>query len=203
MKYDDVPLADVPDPYCWLCAGETGGKGQPVSRVIKPTFTDAGYAKNPSSKSLCAGCVFCLSHYWLRNYNLLATEDCLMHPRRSDLKKILLRPPRPPFLMCITVSGQKHLHFKGRISYATDFYPVLFEEIPVIVNRKALAGCLEFIEELLSVFTKQEVLTGRYSQNRIKEFGRKNFEAIEDKIAPFRRKRIFNLAVFVAQVIPR
>ena len=66
----DPPLVDVPDDRCWLCGGRTEGKGQPVKKAIKPTFTDRDKARGARSQSVCAGCAFCLSHLSLRNYSI-------------------------------------------------------------------------------------------------------------------------------------
>jgi hypothetical protein len=71
----DPDMVDVPDERCWLCGGLTGGRGLPVKKAIKDTFTDRDKARYPASSSVCPGCVFCLSFMSLRNYSILATED--------------------------------------------------------------------------------------------------------------------------------
>jgi CRISPR type IV-associated protein Csf1 len=199
VDYADVPLANVPDARCWLCGGETGGRGQPVKKVIKDTFTDRDKARWPASGSICPGCAFCLSYPTLRNYSILATAGGLRHPGRAEIREILLDPPEPPFVLCIAVSGQKWLHFRAQAAYDRDGYPVQFEETPVCVWRKPLADWLEMIELLYGTFSKEEIRTGRYGQNRIKQFGLAEFQIIENLLAPHRGTRLFELAVFVAQ----
>lgn len=197
----DPDVEDVPDWQCWLCGGKTNGRGLPVKKAILPTFTDRDKARGSRSQSVCQGCAFCLSHLSLRNYSILATVDGLRHPNRAEIRELLLEPPEPPFVLCIAVSGQKHLHFRSQVAYSRDGYPVQMEETRVCVERPILREWLEKIELLYTVFSKDEIRTGRYSQNRIREFGMLRFQAVEAMIAPHRGTRLFDLAVFVAQKI--
>jgi len=199
IEYADVQLEEVKDQRCWLCGGKTGGQGQPIKKAIKPTFTDRDKARVPHSNSLCPGCAFCLSYSPLRNYNILATMDGLRHPTRPEVKELLLEPPEPPFVLCIAVSGQKWLHFRSKVAYSRDGFPAQLEETLICVERPLLREWLEVIEELYTVFTKEEIKTGRYSQNRIKTFGLNEFQSVDGKIAGVRGTRLFDLAVFVAQ----
>jgi len=199
VVYADVPLVDVTDGRCWLCGGETGGRGQPVRKAIKDTFTDCDKASAPQSKSVCPGCTFCLSFTPLRNYSILATEQGLQHPTRPEIRDLLIEPPEPPFVLCIAVSGQKWLHFRGQVAYSRDGYPVQMEETRVYVDRTLLAEQLDLVERLYTIFTKEEIKTGHFGQNRIKQFGIARFEETEGKTARHRGTRLFDLAVFVAQ----
>lgn len=197
----DPEIEDVPDWQCWLCGGRTDGRGLPVKKAILPTFTDRDKARGSRSHSVCQGCAFCLSYLTLRNYSILATEQRLRHPTRAEIRELLLDPPEPPFVLCIAVSGQKHLHFRSQVAYSKDGYPVQMEETRVCVERPVLREWLKKIELLYTVFSKDEIRTGKYSQNRIKEFGLLRFQAVEAIIAPHRGTRLFDLAVFVAQKI--
>lgn len=195
----DLDMADVPDTSCWLCGGATGGRGLPIKKIIKDTFTDHDKASAPGSGSVCPGCVFCLSFLSFRNYSILATTDGIKHPTRSDMRALLLSPPEPPFTLCIAVSGQKHLTFKAEVAYSRDNYPVHLEETRVLVDVSQLAELLDLTERLYTVFSKDEIKTGRYSMGRIKQFGIAQFQQAEEKLAPHRGSRLFDLAIFVAQ----
>jgi len=195
----DPTIENVPDWQCWLCGGRTGGRGLPVKKAILPTFTDRDKARGSRSQSICQGCAFCLSHLSLRNYSILATEQGLRHPTRPEIRELLLEPPEPPFVFCIAVSGQKWLHFRAQVAYSRDGYPVQMEETSVCIERPVLRQWLESVELLYTVFSKDEIRTGHYSQNRIKEFGLLRFQAVEAMVAPSRGTRLFDLAVFVAQ----
>jgi CRISPR type IV-associated protein Csf1 len=198
----DPEMVDIKDEYCWLCGGSTGGLGLPVKKAIKDTFTDRDKARQPASNSICPGCAFCLSFMSLRNYSILATENKLRHSARAEMRDILLEPPEPPFVLCIAVSGQKWLHFRAQVAYSCDGFPVQYEETPIFVDRPVLAMLLELIEQLYAVFTKSEILSGQCGQNRIRQFGLAEFQRIENKLAPHRGSRLFDLAVFVAQKPP-
>lgn len=197
VQYADLPLVPVPNDICWLCGGATNGKGKLVGETIKGTFLNHDWAREPASGSLCAGCVFCLSYRELRNYSILATEQGLVHPGRANLKRILLTPPNPPFVICVAVSGQKHLHFRARVSYTRDIFPVQFEETLVWVEPCFLKPLVRAAEELCTIFAKEEVKTGRYFLKNIRRFGLKRFREIEGRVAPHRGTRLFDLAVFV------
>jgi CRISPR type IV-associated protein Csf1 len=199
IQYADPPLEPVPDTICWLCGGETGGLGMPTKKGIKPTFTDHPYARGQGSKSLCAGCAFCLSMRELRNYSILASPAGLQHPSRAVWREILLSPPEPPFVMCLAVSGQKHLFMKAPVSLDRRMFTVMLEEQAVHVIPEKLGVCVEAIEALYIYFSKDEIATGRYSQNRIKECGLRRWEELEGEIAYWRGRPLFDLALFVAQ----
>jgi CRISPR type IV-associated protein Csf1 len=199
VEYNDVSLVDVDDARCWLCGGATQYRGQPVKKAIKDTFTNQDMARVPWSKSVCPGCAFCLAQKPLRNYSILATEDRLMHPARPEIRALLLDPPEPPFVLCIAVSGQKHLHFRAQVAYDRDGFPVQMEETSVCVWRGPLREWLALIESLYTVFSKEEIRTGRYGANRIRQYGLHEFQKLEDRLAPHRGTRLFDLAVFVAQ----
>ncbi|MFZ5687859.1 MAG: hypothetical protein ACOY9Y_06665 [Bacillota bacterium] len=199
VQYQDVPLVEVQDEQCWLCGGPIGGRGQPTKKAIKDTFTDIDKARVPASRSVCPGCAFCLSFRELRNYSILATEQELRHPTRAEIRDILLNPPKPPFVICIAVSGQKYLTFKAEVAYNRNFYPVQMEDTRIIVDVTQLSELLDLVERLYTVFSKDEIRTGRYSQGRIKEFGISRFQELEERLAPHRGSRLFDLAIFVAQ----
>lgn len=124
VEYEDVESVDTDEERCWLCGGPTHGKGQPVKKAIKVTFTDRDRAQVPESSFVCTGCFFCLSFRSLRNYSICVTKDELRHPDRPTLRELLINPPDPPFLLLIATSGQKWLHFKGELAYGRDGYPV-------------------------------------------------------------------------------
>ena len=199
VTYNDLSLADTNEPSCYLCGGKTGGKGKPVKQAILPTFTDQDKARFPLSTVICPGCAFCLSFRQMRNYSIVAMKDRLIHPDRPTLRNYILEPPNPPFVICVAVSGQKHVHIKSAMSYSQSEFFVQMEDIRVTVNATKFADILATTEQLYTVFSKEEMLTGRYNQNRIKQFGLSDFQKLEQKLAMQRGRRQFELAIFVAQ----
>jgi len=200
IQYADPPLAHVEDQICWLCGGEVAGnQGMPTKKAIKPTFTDHPYARCQASVSICAGCAFCLSARELRNYSILATSTRLQHPFRSQWRDILIHPPEPPFVMCLAVSGQKHLSFKAPVNLDQRRFTVMLEERAVHVIPTKLKYCIEAVEDLYVWFSKDEIATGRYSQHKIKECSLRRWEDLEIVVAGWREMPLFDLALFVAQ----
>ena len=199
INYTDPPLIDTSDQVCWLCGGETGGKGLPTKKAIKPTFTDHPCARGYGSSSICPGCAFCLTARELRNYSILATTDRLSHPSRAEWREILINPPEPPFVMCLAVSGQKHLSFKAPVNLERGHYAVLLEEREIFVTPGRIEQAIEAVEALYAYFSKAEIETGRYSQHKIKQCGISRWGQLEAAIENWRGRPLFDLAVFVAQ----
>lgn len=195
----DLEYEHVDDTRCWMCGGKTENIGTPLKKIVKPTFADQDLAKYQMSKSLCRGCAFCMSFMGMRTHSIVASEQGMAYPSRAEMRDILLEPPEPPFVVCVSVSNKKWLHFRAQVAYSRDGYPVQMEETRVCVERPILANWLSIIEAMYSVFTKMEILTGNYSQNRIREFGMQRFQEHEAQIAPHRGTRLFDLAIFVAQ----
>lgn len=199
ITYQDPPLEQVPDTTCWLCGGDTKGIGLPTKKRILDTFTDHSWARGQGSKSLCSGCSFCLSIREMRNYSILASPAGLRHPSRQDWREILFTPPEPPFVICLAVSGQKHLTFKAPVNYSREIFTVALEEQMIEVRPEQYSKCLKAVEALYVYFTKEEISAGRYSQNRIRQCGMDHFMKLEEQLTPWRRSRLFELALYVAQ----
>lgn len=200
VEYQDIEYQGIEDEHCWLCGGETHGQGRPISKAIKKTFMDHDRALRRDSNSICRGCAFCLAIRHLRNYSILVTTEYIKHPGRDEWREILFSPPEPPFLAVLSISGQKHLHFKGEIAQDTDYYPILLEETPVVIDRARLKEIVEIFEILYSNgFSKMEIETGEYKQHRILDFGIARWEKIEEKVSQYRGSGLFNVASYIAQ----
>ncbi len=188
------------DARCWLCGGETHGRGTPKKDTIKPTFTNHDIAKVPSSNSICEACTWGLSNSTLRNYSILATSDRLEHPSKAQIRDCLINPPDPPFVLTIAVSGQKWLHIFAKINYSNKAFTVMYERTPVKVNPVHFKAIIELVEELYNGgFTKDEILRGDYQGHKIQAFGIQRFEEIEWQLEIARGSRLFEMAVDLSQ----
>jgi len=186
--------------HCWLCGGMLNDRGIHKSLVIKDTFTDHSWAHVRGADYVCAGCVWCLSYKTLRNYSILATHDGLKHPSRNEIAEILLNPPEPPWLLCIAVSGQKWLHFKGKINYGNDRYTVNFEETQVIVEPKTYDRIFEVTERLYNGgFTKDEIENFNFPAHKIQKYGLVNLENDMNQLQSYKGSRMLKLAVYLAR----
>lgn len=197
-SFPEVPECE--DELCWLCGGNTYGRGTPKKKTIKPTFTDHPLARAPMSQSICEACTWALSERSLRNYSIFATIKGLYHPSRPEIQKICLSPPEPPFLLTIAVSGQKWLHFKTKINYNNTAFTVAFEDMLTTVIPIQFATMTKYIELLYNGgFTKDEILSGKYNSSRILAYNLIRFMEHEEKIRDYRGSRQFELAVFLTQ----
>ena len=199
---------------CWLCGCHTE-RGFPKKKIIKPTFTDHDISKAPGSEVVCEHCAWALSRRELRNYSILATPEGLFHPSRPQIREVLLNPPEPPFVLCITKSGQKWLHIKSEIAYGRERFPVFLEGVEfkrdkktsenisymsnIHVDPATIRKLLPVIDQLYAGgFNKWEISTGEYFLTRVTEFGFDRKEELDGKIAPYRGIPEFCLALLVA-----
>lgn len=199
--YTFPKLQPVKDRYCFLCGNETGGMGTARKTTIKESFTDIQAARYITSASCCEACSFCLSHMSMRNYSVFATEKGLRHPTRIEIRDILLNPPLEPFLLCVADSGQKWLHYRSKVNYSNKEFKVRFEEMEVIVSPEGFREVITEIENLYGFFSKDEIKTGKYNQERIRKFGISEFSEAEERINKLKTRdyRLFLLSLFVAQ----
>lgn len=184
---------------CWLCGGDLSGKGVSLKNAIRDTFTDHDLAEAPWSNYICHACAWCLSWKYLRNYSIIANGSMLLHPDKKQIRTKLLSPPEPPFVFIIAVSGQKWLHFKSPVNYERDGYIAMLEEIPVRVDRGKLKTLIDMIIPMLSIFSKAEIQSGNYAQNRIKQYGIGPWQEHEKFLSQYRGAGIFDLALHVSQ----
>lgn len=200
ITYTFPPAPGCKDDKCWLCGGDTNGRGTPKKKTIKPTFTNHDIAKAPMSESICEACTWGLSNASLRNYSILATSKGLEHPSKIQIREYLTNPPEPPFVFTIAVSGQKWLHILAKINYSNKIFEVMYEQTPVKVNPEKFKTLIELIEELYNAgFTKDEILKGDYQAHKIQSFSIKRFEEIEWQLELDRGSRLFELAVDLAK----
>ena len=199
IEYHLPEFHEVPDERCWLCAGETQGRGLLTSERITEMFSDVNKALWPESRSLCTGCAGLQAQRPLRLYSILATPDGLRHPARSAWAEILTNPPEPPWAACLAVSGQKHLFFKTQVNRHNRLVFVRMEDLDVEFVPSELARVLAAVERLYAVFAKEEILRGTYSSTRIMQYGVGDWEEDEGAVRGYRGGRLLELAVWIAR----
>lgn len=199
-----------PDGDCWLCGGPTEGVGWPWRLAISPTFTNHTLAAAPWSQTVCQACVYMGSgeawraycetrpdREWKavpplswRSYSHVfwpGYHDC---PKRGSWRALLLEPPEPPFLLVVAESGQKHIVYRAVVGRSREVFPVQVEEERVLVDRDEFRACVEAFEALLAMgFTRDEVVSGRYSQGRLARADRVLWRAAEAEMDQWRRRR--------------
>ena len=203
--YESAHMEKIQD-RCFLC-GEQTDDGIQVKHVFSDVFTDWNRSRYPIGTHVCPACAFTIltnpdGRVSLRNFSFVAA-DKLYLPNRIEMRQFLLEPPEPPFLIVLAVSQKKHLAFKGAVGYSRDIFTVMLEETEVIVNRKEFARLLDVVEHFLFAFTKTEIITGKYNQQRVLKFGVDRWEWFEERLKPYRGTELLNVVMFVAQKVER
>lgn len=209
---------------CWLCGGDTEGRGWLRRAAIPPTFTNHNLAACPTSDAVCEPCAYfafgdgwrayCASRpelglkdahplSWRSYSHVFAPSEPGGHrcPSRREWRALLLEPPPPPFVLTIAESGQKHIVFRGRPAYGRDLYPVQVEEDTLFVLRHRLAACIALFEEMLAMgFTRDEIASGQYSSHRTLPLGAARFAEIDERMEGWRTRlpQYVRLAHFAA-----
>lgn len=204
----EAPCVRVPDPACWLCGEPTHGHGVPRAERITPAFSQGTEARAPRSGSLCVPCAWSLAGKPgevptpPRMLGHLASPAVWRNPTRGQWRDELLALPSlaPPFAVCIPTSGQKHLLYKTPLNWGVESLMLRFEELLVHVHLADLLALIANVDALLrGGFSKAEVETGRYSQNRVRTIGLRAWQGLEAALRPRRNTPPFLLALYVAR----
>lgn len=190
--------------HCFLC-GEPMKQGMKLKRIFSNVFTDWNIAKNTRGTHVCPACCFSIltskERHGIRTFSNVANQERLWLPNRKELRGFLVNPPEPPFVINLAVSQKKHIAFKGEVNYSRDIYTVMYEEMPVIINRYEFKKVLDLVEHFLYGFTKTEISSGNYNQKRILDFGIEEWQEFEERIKKIRGTPLLDVVMFVAQKI--
>jgi len=207
IKFEDPMKQKDMEPHeghCFLC-GEPMTHGIKLKKIFSNVFTDWNIAKCRGETHVCPACCFSIlttkGRYGLRTFSNVANEERLWLPNRMEMREFLMHPPDPPFVINLAVSQKKHIAFKGEVNYSRDIFTVMYEEMPVLIDRKEFTRLLELVEHFLYGFTKTEIITGDYNQKRILDFGIEAWEAFEERVKPYRGNPLLDVVMFVAQKV--
>lgn len=87
---------------CGFCG--TLAPGLPAERVLKENFTNRD---EPRAPWVCWACEACLNTRDTRSSHMVA-DGTFRRLERKEVWPLLLAPPEPPFVVYLTLSGQKH-----------------------------------------------------------------------------------------------
>ncbi len=197
---------------CRFCGVEN--EGISFDRWVKPTFTD--WDKLLPGNLVCRDCLFFFDEQnvelaqnvgkekpqRMRNYShfiINGNWEPLSKGNKGRMRDILLVPPFPE-LAVIADSGQKHLVFRA-LRNAPGLLAgwVQFEEARLWIEPSELAHYLNVIDTLYTVFSKEEIETGKYSAFRLQQFGLDQFLPLENEVKLWRGSLLFSFALFLAQ----
>lgn len=130
---------------CFYC-GAPCDDTETTATWVKPTCNVWQYVAAPSSKFVCVGCAAALSEsadvqvfgepekrVGQRNrlYSWVVTEHAATAYTKAhalELQANLLTPPDPPFGICLTTAGKKHLLYLGRVNDGGESVAVNLDE---------------------------------------------------------------------------
>jgi len=197
---------------CRFC-GQTS-EGVAFEKWVKPTFTD--FDKLQGGEIVCNACLFFFDEaneelakrmskdkpQRMRNYShfIVNGEWIPLSKGNKDKMRELLLGDVFPELAAIADSGQKHIVFRAtRNAAGSKAGWVQFEEQRLYIIPDELRRLLGQVEQLYSVFSKEEIETGDYASRRILKFGLGRWKELENQIKDQRGKPLFSLALFLAQ----
>jgi len=139
--------------YCGLFCDETYVKKD----YVKKTFTNRDIVKFPGSNYVCGCCVESLAGLAKtkqidgtvktgrggspRICSWILTENkkiAMTKKHMRVLRRIILKPPKPPFSIILADSGQKQLIFRAPVNHDRNVFSVLLEEKTIEVNKDIL-----------------------------------------------------------------
>lgn len=194
------------DSQCWLCGGPAFDP-MPRKKFVKPTFTDHDKVACPDSDVVCSACVFCHDErnellaslvgkekpQRMRNYSHFIVGGEWIPLSKGDKSRMADLLIRGPELAVVALSGQKHIIFRAQPGWWQ------IEEQSVLPFSGKLKELLKIIETLYIGFSKTEIESGDYRQDRIVRFGLVQWQQLENQIAPLRGSIILELTIFLAQ----
>ena len=223
-KTKDIVLPDSRDKLCVLCGYPCDGSLL-AKDVIKDTFNDLGYLTQPNSLYACIACAKCLDNGedCLRRQTFFARVDTHNNEQefinfsgegvRGRVRDFVLAfdpaQVKGYWLLCITLTGQKHLSFKCVVNTGGgQIYNIQLEEQSVRVAHQVLIHSLGNFELLLMPefgLNKSEIASGEYPAGKLAKLMASGmyseFEAIEDLLSEVRVKqpKLMELLGYLAQ----
>lgn len=195
---------------CWVCAGETRGRGSPIADWDGANFTGQTRVRYPRGQAICEPCLWVMARNsdvpglngnW-RNYSVLYAEgEPLVIRSKGDKPAVLAwlrRPHAAPWFAALANSGQKHVvpyvptNGAGRAR-------ALFDE--ELIDLPSSPEGWRIVDELAALLTagatKEEVERGEYAGalSRCEP----EVRAFEARHGHLRGSGWFALVVFLAQ----
>jgi CRISPR type IV-associated protein Csf1 len=153
---------------CFYCCGECEEKN-PASEIVKSSFT--GLDTVTLSQWVCDGCLAAMQEkatiglidgdaragQKVRGYSWVITQDARYAATKAHRERLLAvcdEPPEPPFVICLTDSGQKHLLYRAVVNASRDVVTVSLELELVTYRPSELVERLELCKRVCAATGK-------------------------------------------------
>jgi len=187
------------DGYCMMCGKEIK-EGVKNNKVVSGNFTDYDTFQNLKGTHICKECATCVKTRDLRTHNFLADKNNIYLFKKKDLEKYLFNIDKyisGEFVIGITRSFKKHNSFRCSVNYNTKRFYIREEDKEYLFDIDLAQEIYKELWEMYLYFTKDEILTGEYSINRIQEFGLEEFAKYEAILKQHRGTHQFDLLVYM------
>lgn len=171
-----------PGPYrCWYCGGSCDEK-YPAELIVKPTCTVRQYVAAPDSLYVCVGCIEAFNEraqiqvvgesilrgvpdhpekpkpQKVRGYSWVITGSEAIAATKAHLvwlQETCLHPPDPPFAICLTDSGKKHLIYLAPIVVDRNHVSLVLEDRPINYSTEELGEAVTLTTDLVRAVGKK------------------------------------------------
>ena len=146
--------------HCLFCAAPCGVQ-HPATDYLRDSFTGRDSLSCPGSPWVCVGCVLCLRESCdvplcdgtvrpvakaaMRAWSWVvapAKATAASKAHLDWLRSVCLDQPQPPFAICLSDSGQKHLLYRGVVCHDRENFVVTLEGLRVAYRPEDLSALL-------------------------------------------------------------
>ena len=157
---------------CFYCGGQCGDE-YTAREYVASSFTARDTVAG--GEFVCAGCVAalneladitlldgtCRTTQRVRCYSWIITDGSSLaatKSHRSQLSSLCLNPPEPPYVICLSDSGQKHLLYRGVVAWSKDPATITLEGERITYKPADLAARLLLCRRVCAATGKPALL---------------------------------------------
>lgn len=162
-----------------MCSGENAAK-----QYVKDSFTGIDTVACQTSPAICDGCVMCLDEdrvitthdgnrrtgQRVRGYSWVLSGRGAIACTKADrefLRAECCNPPDPPFALCISDSGQKHLLYRGVVCHSREHVTATLEVQRIDYRPTDLIERITMCIELIAATGKPALQEGLSRMQRM------------------------------------
>lgn len=173
---------------CFYCGGRCDDT-HAASDIVRPTFTALDTVTR--SPWVCQGCVVAMAegidittidgevkrNQKTRGYSWIATKrtrTACTKAHRQQLLEACMQPPSPPYAICISDSGQRHLLYRTPVCWSQDIVTVTLEGEVVTYEPTRLWARIDLCKRIAAATGKpalKEQLSAQSQMRIVEHYG--------------------------------